>query len=288
MKNSLRNEWRYVFPAWLGCIFLPLPAIAFWRSDVGRSYALILFSIGCASLVAYTFQRDIHRRTSDATEHPEQTWRNRMATAAVSLFSAGVIFSLLSLALNDSQDFVEVILAFLIPIPALCVAPFFMLITRKMVAAVVFTVFTVFGMKLLGCIVVVLVYGWHASSHDPPYTDMPWTHPNLLVWLFWLNTGVLSVWLYRLGKRRYMRNMTAPTMRSENKSDLAAIYEEAKILFLLGDYDRAFDRFSSIYKQDIFFRDVTEIVNDYYLESDGISKEECIAKYKTRFLPEPN
>jgi hypothetical protein len=210
MKKSLRNELRFVFPAWLGCILLPLPAIAFWRSDEGRSDALVLFSIGCASLVAYTFQPDIHRQTSDATEHPELIWRKRMAAAVVSLFSACVIFSLLSLALNNSQDFVEVCLAFLIPIPALCVAPFFMLITRKKVAAVVFTMFTVFCMKLLGCIVVVLIYGWNASSHDPPYTDMPWTHPNLLVWLFWLNTVVLSLWFYVLGKRRYMRNMTAP------------------------------------------------------------------------------
>jgi hypothetical protein len=39
---------------------------------------------------------------------------------------------------------------------------------------------------------------------------MPWTHPNLLVWLFWLNTGVLSLWLYLLGKRRYMQNMALP------------------------------------------------------------------------------
>jgi Mn2+/Fe2+ NRAMP family transporter len=214
MKNSLLNEWRYAFLAWLGCILLPLPALVLWRSDEGRSDALILFSVGCVNLVAYTFQRDIHRQNSDVTEHPERIWRKRMASAGISLFFACVIFSLLSLALNDSHDFVEVLLAFLIPIPALCVMPFFMLITRKQVAAVVFTVFTVFCMKLLGCIVVVLVYGWDASSHNPPYTDMPWTHPNLLVWLFWLNTGVLSLWLYVLGKRKYMRNMTAPPNKS--------------------------------------------------------------------------
>jgi hypothetical protein len=218
MKNSLRNELRYIFPAWLGCILLPLPAVVFWRSDEGRSYALILFSIGCASLVAYTFQRDIHRKTSNGTRLAELIWRRRMAAAIVSLFSAGSIFSMLSLALNDSRDFVEVFLAFLILIPALCVAPFFMLSARKLVAAVVFTVFTVFCMKLLGCIVVVLVYGWHASSHDPPYTDMPWTHPNLLVWLFWLNTGILSLWLYLLGRRRYMQNMTAPPKIAEEGS----------------------------------------------------------------------
>ena len=67
-----------------------------------------------------------------------------------------------------------------------------------------FALFIVFCMKLLGGIVVVLVYGWHASEHGVPrYTDMPWTHPNLMVWLFWLNTGVLSLSLYRLGARRF-------------------------------------------------------------------------------------
>jgi hypothetical protein len=69
-------------------------------------------------------------------------------------------------------------------------------------------------------------------------------------------------------------------------ASLAAIYEQAKSVFLLGDYDRAFDRFLSIYEVDIFFRDVKEIVNDYHLNSNGISREECIAKYKARFSKE--
>jgi hypothetical protein len=71
-------------------------------------------------------------------------------------------------------------------------------------------------------------------------------------------------------------------MHTEDAS-LAVIYEQAKNDFLLGDYDRAFDRFLSIYEVDIFFRDVNDIVNDYYLNEDGISEEECIAKYKIRF-----
>jgi hypothetical protein len=61
-------------------------------------------------------------------------------------------------------------------------------------------------MKLLGCVVVVLVYGWDASERG--YTTMPWTRPNLLVWLFWLNTGVLCLVCYYLGVGRF-RNRTA-------------------------------------------------------------------------------
>jgi len=60
-------------------------------------------------------------------------------------------------------------------------------------------------MKLLGCVVVVLLHGWDASERG--YTIMPWTRPNLLVWLFWINTGVLSLGFYWLGVRRFCREI---------------------------------------------------------------------------------
>jgi len=208
MKHSLKADLQSLFPVWLGGVLLPLPALAFWRAGIGRSMALVLFSIGCASIVAYAFRRDFLPRSVEAAESPEQTWRRRMQSAGLALFSASAVFSVISLTLNDSQDFVEAWLAFMLPLPALGVVPFFMVVTRKPLAAVVFGIFTVFSMKLLGCIVVVLVYGWHASEHVPPYTDMPWTHPNLLVWLFWLNTAVLSLSLYVLGRKKFMRNKT--------------------------------------------------------------------------------
>ena len=203
MKDSLSRELRYLFPAWFGCVLLPLPAIVFWRSEDGRSMALFLFSVGCASLVAYAFRRDINHQAQEYPEAPEQTWRKRMMTTGVALLAAFVAFSALCLTLNDAQDFVAVFLAFLILIPALCVVPFLTLVTGRPFAAVVFTLMSVFGMKLIGAIVVVLVYGWHADRHVPPYTDMPWTHPNMLVWLFWINTGVLSLSLYLLGARKF-------------------------------------------------------------------------------------
>jgi len=201
MKVSLIHQLRNLFPAWLGCVVLPLPANLFWRSDDGRAMALLLFSIGCASLVAYAFRRDLDRQTLDVSERPEQIWRKRMLVTGAVLFFAFIVFSLQCLTLSSEQDFVAVFLAFLVLIPALCVVPFFTLITRRPVAAVVFALFVVFCMKLLGGLVVVLVHGWNASKHG--YTDMPWTHPNLLVWLFWINTSVLSLLLYLLGARRF-------------------------------------------------------------------------------------
>jgi hypothetical protein len=201
MKDWLSRELRGLLPAWLGCVLLPLPAIVFWRSGDGRSMALLLFAVGCVSLVAYAFRQDIKQQTSAESEGPERIWRKRMMVVGGALFCAFVVFSLLCLTLNDAQDFVAVFLAFLILIPSICVVPFLTLVTRRPLAAVVFALFIVFCMKLLGGVVVVLVYGWHADRQG--YTDMPWTHPNLLVWLFWLNTGALSLTLYVLGARKF-------------------------------------------------------------------------------------
>jgi len=192
---------RDLIPAWLGCISLPLPAILFWHSDDGRAMALLLFSIGCASLVAYAFRRDLNHQIRSAVERPEQVWRERMMAAGAALFLAFIAFSLQCLTLSGTQDFVAVFLALLVLIPALCVVPYLTLVTRRPVAAVVFALFIVFSMKLLGGIVVVLVYGWNADKHG--HTDMPWMHPNLLVWLFWINTAVLSLLLYLAGARRF-------------------------------------------------------------------------------------
>lgn len=199
--ESMRHELRSLFPVWLGCVLLPSPAIVFWRSHDGRAMALLLFCIGCASLVVYAFRRDLSREIPGRLDRPERVWHQRMATAWAALFAAFLVFALEFLTFGGTQDFVGVFLAFLALIPAVCVVPFFVLVTRRPVAAVVFALFTVFCMKLLGGIVVVLVHGWNADKHG--YTDMPWTHPNLLVWLFWINTGVLSLLLYLLGARRF-------------------------------------------------------------------------------------
>jgi len=167
---------------------------------------MALFFIGCASLVAYAFRPDINLRPNDDLEPPERLWRERMTTIGTALFLASAVFSLLWLILIDGRDYVAVFLAFSIVIPSMCMVPYLTLLTRKPFAAVLFTLFAVLGTKLLGCVVVVLVYGWHADRHVPPYTDMPWECPNLLVWVFLLNTAILSLWLYILGKRRFYFN----------------------------------------------------------------------------------
>ena len=39
MNDALTHELRYLFPAWLGSVLLPWPALLLWRSDDGLSVA---------------------------------------------------------------------------------------------------------------------------------------------------------------------------------------------------------------------------------------------------------
>src|SRR5262245_29902676 len=211
MNDALRHELRYLVPAWLGCVLLPWPALLLWHSADGLAVALGLFFVGSASLVAYSFRRDVDATGDGESEVPSRIWRTRMAAVTAALLAAWVAFSSVHLALSDRDDFVSVFLALSALIPACCIVPYLTQVTRKPVAAVVFTVFLVACMKLLGCVVVVLVHGWDASERG--YTTMPWTSPNLLVWLFWLNTGVLSLVFSVLGVRRFC-DTTAPDAES--------------------------------------------------------------------------
>jgi hypothetical protein len=68
-----------------------------------------------------------------------------------------------------------------------------------------------------------------------------------------------------------------------DKWDFRRIYEEAKELFLRGKYDQALEDFKTIYEQDIKFRDVASIIDDYYV----MPKDKLIAKYKAQFRAQP-
>jgi len=184
-----------------------LPPVLFWQSEDGRFVALCLFFVSCSGLVASAFVRDVRRAESaspsSAFTRPAQVWRVRSARLGCFLLVQWAVFSVLCLAVNDAQELLAPALALQSLVPALCLAPYLTLVTRKPLAAVVFTVFLVGCMKLLGCIVVVLVYGWDASEHG--HTQLPWTHPNLLVWFFWSSTALLCLVFYWLGERRFCR-----------------------------------------------------------------------------------
>jgi hypothetical protein len=192
MRQGLLAELRSLLPAWVVCLAVPLPAVLLWRSSDGRAFALGCFFIGCASLVAWSFSRAEDRRGP---------WREKMLALGLALLAALVVLSLLCLGLNDARDYDVPLVALTILVPSLGMVPYLTLLTRKPLAAVVFTVALVACMKLLGGTVVVLVYGWDATLHG--HTRMPWTNPNLLVWVFWTATALCSALLYVLGWRRF-------------------------------------------------------------------------------------
>ena len=126
----------------------------------------------------------------------------------IALAGSVLAFSSFCLALDGSGGMISVFKAVYVSILAACVVPCLTLATRKPLAAVVFSIMLVFCMKLLGCLVVVLLHGWDADKLG--YTTTPWTHPNLLVWFFWISTGLLSASLYVLGKRRFYAMYATP------------------------------------------------------------------------------
>ena len=68
-------------------------------------------------------------------------------------------------------------------------------------------------------------------------------------------------------------------MPSDDNSDLSRIYEGARELFLHGEHGRALERFLSIYEVDCTFRDIANIINDYY----DSPRDKWLAKYETQF-----
>jgi hypothetical protein len=57
------------------------------------------------------------------------------------------------------------------------------------------------------------------------------------------------------------------------------LYEEGRQLFLKGEHEEALGRFKRIFEDSAVFRDVEEIVIDYY----SIPEHEWLAKYQARF-----
>jgi hypothetical protein len=102
-----------------------------------------------------------------------------------------------------------------------------------------------------------------------------------------LVVGVLGVLLI-LAKpyRPNLHDSTPPIDFRKNSDDFFAIeqrlerlYEEGRRLFLQGKHEEALDRFKRIYEDTTVFRDIAEIVEDYYANG----QDAWIAKYQPRF-----
>ena len=166
--------------------------MVFWRSQDGRSAALLCFCAGCFGLVAYSFRR---LTLADQALHQ---WAPALAVVGVALSLAWFAFSLLWIALVDPHDFVALFIGLQILIPSFCIVPYLTLVTRKPFAAVVFSAFLLGCMKGVAGVVVNLVYGWRNGHHE-----IPWTAPNLMLSTFWIAAASLCILCYLSGARKF-------------------------------------------------------------------------------------
>jgi hypothetical protein len=210
MNKSLQRELRYLLPAWIICVLLPLPMILFWHSSKGRSYGLMCFSLGCAILAAYSFCRDIRPQAGSAApaKSEPQTWRERILPLSLALFAAFLAFSMFSLIVNDRGDFVTPMLALLVLVPALGIVPYMVLATRSSLAGVLFSMILVGSLKTpIGAMIVHTCFPSHFEQRIDTDGSLimptPWTHPNLLVWFFYTSVAGLSLLFYFLGARKF-------------------------------------------------------------------------------------
>jgi hypothetical protein len=188
----------------------PVLILLVWRTEAGRLWAMGVLFAACATKVACEFRDQVPRTSEDGEPVPRLTWRRAWRTLAGQVLLAWALFAAVSLSVSDSRDHDVVVLALILAITSLCVTPYLMQLTQKVFASVVFTFLAALLTKLLGCVVVVLVYGWDACERG--YTTMPFTHPNLLVWMIWLNTTVLCAWCYS----RMQRRLPVPSTATAN------------------------------------------------------------------------
>jgi hypothetical protein len=85
------------------------------------------------------------------------------------------------------------------------------------------------------------------------------------------------------GTGRGLAPLCAPMTNSDDFFDrerhVARLYEDGRQIFLRGRHEEAIEHFKRLYVELVSFRDVEEIVADYYTKPRG----EWIAKYQERF-----
>lgn len=210
MRQIVFQQLRSLATPWLASIAILFTAFSLAGADDGVPWRFSCLAITCAGLVAWTFRHDIHDRRLEHSDTSEQLWKQRMTAVSITMIATVLLFSVFCLLFKDQIYLVSVAKAVYVAMLAICIVPYFALTVRKVFGSVVLAIMAVFSMKLLGCLVVVCVYGWDASERG--YTTTPWTHPNLLVWLFLLGTTVLSLSLLHLGKKRFYRIYERPSM----------------------------------------------------------------------------
>jgi hypothetical protein len=131
-----------------------------------------------------------------------------MLPLGLALFAAFAMFSIFSLAVNGSHDFVSPMLALMVLVPALGIVPYMVLVTRNSLAGVLFSILLVGSLKTpIGAMLVHTFFPSHfqqgLDADGRLIMPTPWVHPNLLVWFLYTSVTILSFLFYFLGARKF-------------------------------------------------------------------------------------
>jgi hypothetical protein len=187
-----------MLPTWAVVVLLPVPVATFWHEGSGRDFAYAYLFLGCAILAAERFGRT----ACPASPGGVPLWRARVTALGLAMAAAAGVFTTFAWAMIGRPDPLVPLLAALAVVPALCCVPFLEVVTGRPYAAVLFAAFMLAAVKLAGCAVAVVVYGWNAQAEG--HLTLPWERPNLLVWLCLAGAAALSAVLYPLGRRAFL------------------------------------------------------------------------------------
>jgi hypothetical protein len=202
--TAFLREFRNLLPVWAVALVLPLPILEFWTNGSARFYALDYVFLGNAIVAAECFRMDNATPNPSTPQSAVCVWYAKFGAVLMAGLLSAIIFSVasLSLAPEATSPIGIPLFSALAIVPAVCIVPYFTLVTKKPFAAVVLACFVTGACKLMGDVIALLAYGPHAEELG--YLSATWTHPNLLAWVFFICSAICSGIFCVLGFRRFV------------------------------------------------------------------------------------
>lgn len=209
MINAIVQEFRRFLPAWGVMLVLPIPMLDCWNIADARYSALGYLFLGSAILAGECFRPDPNAGIDKGPKAGSDAWKAKMLALILATALEVAFFVVVCEALNEAPGSATVIclLSLHAVVPALCIVPYFTVVTGKPYAAVIIAGAILGACKVAGDVVALLVYGPQAERQG--YLSATWAHPNLLSLVFIIGTAVCSLLFYALGRRSFSRRYAA-------------------------------------------------------------------------------
>jgi hypothetical protein len=206
--TKVSRELRDLLPAWAVLVLLPVPVATFWNVGAGRDFTYSYLFLACALLTAEQFGRPAAVGAGiRPTGRTIRDWRAKMTALVLAVVGAAGVLTTFVWAMTGQIDATIPLFAVLAVLPAVGCVPFVAIKTGQPYLAVLFAIVLLTAIKLAGCLVVVLIYGWNSQAEGR--LTLPWERPNLLVWLCLGGASVSSAVLYWLGRRAFLKGECA-------------------------------------------------------------------------------